>query len=578
VTVVLLAATAAGRRHAAHLAGALPGARVHEAAGSLREAVAEAWAGADALVLCMATPAAVRLVAAHLADKRTDPAVVAVDDAARYAVTVTGGHRGGNELARRVADALGAEAVVTTASDMLGLPGLDRYGATTGLRVDPDVADLAAVGAALVGGEPVRRWRARPWPAEPLPGTVVDVDDLAGAEPPLICVTDELVDPPRPAVIYRPPSLVVGVGASRGASAEEVGAALDAALAGAGLSPRSVAHLATVDAKADEPGILAAAAARGWPVVTYPAERLAGVAVPHPSAAVAVAVGTPSVAEAAALVAGGTLLVPKRRSPSRPGTAAMATVAVARLPVAGRLALVSTGPGDAALVPPAAREAIAAAEVVVGLDQYIDRVRGWIRPGAVVHASPVGDEVARADQAVAAAAAGRSTALLSGGDVGVYAMGSPALERLAERADAEGIDVTVVPGVTAAAAAAALLGSPLGHDHCAISLSDLLTPWEVIRRRVRAAAEGDFVVAFYNPRSRGRRWQLDESRLLLLEHRKPDTPVGIVTDAYRPGQRVKLTTLADLDADQVGMTTTVVVGSSQTFVAGGRMVTPRGYV
>jgi cobalt-precorrin 5A hydrolase/precorrin-3B C17-methyltransferase len=134
-----------------------------------------------------------------------------------------------------------------------------------------------------------------------------------------------------------------------------------------------------------------------------------------------------------------------------------------------------------------------------------------------------------------------------------------------------------VPGVTAALAAAALLGAPLGHDHCAISLSDLLTPWEVIRRRVRAAAEGDFVVCFYNPRSAGRDWQLAEARLLLLEHRKPDTPVGVVTDAHRPGQRVVLTTLGDLDVAEVGMTTIVVVGSTLTTVVAGRMVTPRGY-
>ncbi len=151
-------------------------------------------------------------------------------------------------------------------------------------------------------------------------------------------------------------------------------------------------------------------------------------------------------------------------------------------------------------------------------------------------------------------------------------MGSPALEH----APAD-VEVVGVPGVTAALAASALLGAPLGHDHCAISLSDLLTPWEVIRRRVLAAAEGDFVVAFYNPHSAGRGWQLAEARLLLLGHRKPDTPVGLVTDAYRPGQRVELTTLGDLDVARTGMTTTVVVGSTRTRVLAGRMVTPRGY-
>jgi len=236
-----------------------------------------------------------------------------------------------------------------------------------------------------------------------------------------------------------------------------------------------------------------------------------------------------------------------------------------------RLALVSFTVA-VALLPDLARRALAGAEVVVGLDQYVDRVRGFLRPGAQVRPSPIGDEVARAEAALAAAREGRSVVLLSGGDVGVYAMASPALERAGGD-----VDVVVVPGITAASAAAALLGSPLGHDHCAISLSDLLTPWEVIRRRVKAAAEGDFVVALYNPRSRDRHWQLDEAVALLLEHRPEGTPVGVVTDAYRPTQRVAHTTLAQLDSRMVDMLTIVVVGSSQTRLVAGRMVTPRGY-
>jgi len=140
-----------------------------------------------------------------------------------------------------------------------------------------------------------------------------------------------------------------------------------------------------------------------------------------------------------------------------------------------------------------------------------------------------------------------------------------------------GVEVEVVPGVTAALASAALLGAPLGHDHVVISLSDLLTPWPAIELRLRAAATADLVVALYNPRSRGRTWQFNAARTILLEHRSPRTPVGVVTDATRPGQSVELTTLGEVDPDRVGMTTCVLVGSSSTRVIGGRMVTPRGY-
>jgi cobalt-precorrin 5A hydrolase/precorrin-3B C17-methyltransferase len=248
-------------------------------------------------------------------------------------------------------------------------------------------------------------------------------------------------------------------------------------------------------------------------------------------------------------------------------------VAIGRLPVRGLLALVSLGPGEDALIPPLARDALAASELVVGLEQYVERVRHLLRPGTQVYTLPLGDEVARAEKAIAEARAGGSVALVSSGDVGVYAMGSPALELAGED-----VEVVVVPGVTAAQAAASLLGSPLGHDHCSVSLSDLLTPWEVIENRVRAAALGDFVVSLYNPRSKGRDWQLGKVREILLEHRPPDTPVGVVKNACREAQEVAFTDLASLLPEDVDMLTVVVIGNSQTRVVAGRMVTPRGYL
>jgi len=272
------------------------------------------------------------------------------------------------------------------------------------------------------------------------------------------------------------------------------------------------------------------------------------------------------VAEAAVLVSGAELVLQKRKS-------AMATVALGRLPVRGRLMLVSLGPGEEALIPPLAREALAASELVVGLDQYVDRVRHLLRPGTEVLTMLLGDEVARAEAAINEARAGGAVSLVSSGDVGVYAMASPALELAGED-----VDIVVVPGVTAAQAAASLLGSPLGHDHCSISLSDLLTPWDVIQRRVLAAADGDFVVSLYNPRSKGRDWQLGKVKEMLLNYRPPDTPVGIVKDAYRPTQEIALIDLASLRPEEVDMLTVVVVGSSQTRLVAGRMVTPRGYL
>lgn len=555
---VVVAATATGRDLAVDLARHL-GADLAD--GRPRDAIAASWSHADALVLVVAVGAATRLIAPHLTDKHADPAVVCVDDAGRFAVPLVGGHEAGaNRLAERIATHLEATPVVTTASEAVGWPSLGELGSRTGLRAE---GDLATVGGHLLAGGAVRVVRDAAWPLGPLPFATTD-----DASAPLLHVTDRLASTPDhvPTVRYRPPSLVVGIGASRGVSAQEVGDLVDAALADAGLSPAAVHAVATVDAKADEVGLLRAAADRGWPVVCLPAEQLAATPVPNPSDVVRAAVGTPSVAEAAALHLGGELVVEKRRT-------AMATVAIARRPARGRLVLVSLGPGAEDLVTPRARAELADAEVVIGYGPYVDQAAAFTRRGVRFERFGLGEEVARAERAVVLARAGHAVALVGSGDVGVYAMASPTLERVGSD-----VDVSVVPGVTAALAASALLGAPFGHDHCSISLSTLLTPWEAIEPRIEAAAASDLAIAFYNPRSRGRDWQLAEARRILLKHRPPTTPVGVVRDAERPDQEVVLTTLADLDVDQVQMTTVVLIGTSISRVVAGRIVTPRGYV
>jgi cobalt-precorrin 5A hydrolase / precorrin-3B C17-methyltransferase len=557
----LVAATRRGEGLAAHLAAAWPhDARLYP--GRCASQIPRAWGECDGLALFMAAGAAVRLIAPLLSDKARDPGVVCIDDAARFAIALAGGHEGGaNALAVRVGEALGAKAIVTTASDALGYPALDALGADIGFRID-STSQLAAVGAALVGGERVSWYSDLQWPLPALPANVVRTGQ---PEAPCLVVSDRICDVPAPAVIYRPASLVLGVGCSRGAFAEAILALVDATLAEGQLSPLSVRKLATVDVKADEAGLIEAASRRGWSMTLYPADTLAEVQVPNPSQAVRVAVGTPSVAEASVVASGASIVVSKR-------TSEQVTVAVGRVPPRGGLYVVGTGPGDLSLIPAMTRDALARCAVVVGLDRYVDQIAPLLRPGCVVISSRIGDEIARAETAVAEATAGAAVALVSGGDVGVYAMASPALA-LAPA----GVDVVSVPGITAASAAASLLGSPLGHDHCSISLSDLLTPWEVIERRIAAAAAADFVIAFYNPKSRARDWQLDEARRILLGYRKGSTPVGVVTDAFRAGQAVDVTSLEGLDVERVGMTSILLIGNSQTELCYGRMVTPRGY-
>ncbi|MFD4771281.1 precorrin-3B C(17)-methyltransferase [Streptomyces niveus] len=588
----LISATAAGASARDRLATAWPDrTRVYD--GPVREAVERAFAECDQLVCFLATGATVRLLAPLLADKSTDPGVVCVDEAGRYAVSLLGGHGGGaNSLATEVGSTLSATPVITTATDATGIPGLDTLGL-------PFEGAVATVTRAMLDVVPVTLRADTVWPLPPLPpnvtaggapaapnrpteptahapqGVPTPSTPLGTVRPDVTLFVSDRVVPLGPAdVVLRPPSLVVGVGASRGVGVDEVYGLVVDVLRDAGLSALSVGELATVDAKADEPGIVEAAAELGVPVRTYPADVLASVDVPNPSAAPLAAVGTPSVAEAAALAAAGRdgeLLVPKRKS-SPQGRPAMATCAVARRAPRGRLAVVGLGPGARDLVTPRAVAELRRASVLVGLDQYVDQIRDLLRPGTRVIESGLGREEERARTAVAEARAGHAVALIGSGDAGVYAMASPAL---AEAAD--DIEVVGVPGVTAALAAAAILGAPLGHDHVSISLSDLHTPWEVIERRVRAAAEADIVVTFYNPRSRGRDWQLPKALALLAEHRTGTTPVGVVRNASRPDGTSHLTTLALIDPTTVDMMTVVTVGNTATREIAGRMVTPRGY-
>lgn len=274
----LISATAAGAAARDRLAAAWPDrTRVYE--GPVKDAVRTAFAQCEQLVCFLATGAVVRLVAPLLGDKASDPGVVCVDEGGRFAVSLLGGHGGGaNELALEVGELLGAEPVVTTATDAVGIPGLDMLGL-------PVEGDVAGVTRALLDGEPVALDAEVSWPLPPLP--------FAAQGTHTVRLTDRAVEPADSEVLLRPPSLVVGVGASRGAPADEVLALVEDALRDAGLSPRSVAWLATVDAKREEPGIVEAAARLGVPVMTYSAQELTGVEVPNPSEAPLSAVGTP---------------------------------------------------------------------------------------------------------------------------------------------------------------------------------------------------------------------------------------------------------------------------------------------
>jgi cobalt-precorrin 5A hydrolase/precorrin-3B C17-methyltransferase len=449
----------------------------------------------------------------------------------------------------------GGRAVATFAAADRALAARARLGSLAQVSVDV-ATDLPDGGVRFVADNPVFvAWGDAPTPPP-----------AAGRAPATVTATAD-----------RPARLAVGIGCSTAATADEVAAVVDGALAevpaggsAAGEAGEAPVLVATVDRRAGHPGI--AGARPGAPVLTFPADLLAGVDVPNPSTAVDEAVGTPSVAEAAALLAagpGGRLLVDKQRGPT--ATAAVAAPARDRAPGAGLVRAVGLGPGGAEHRTPAAVRAVRSADAVLGYGPYVDAVAGLLRPDQFVVRSTMGAEAARAGHACALAAAGWTVALVSSGDPGTFAMASVTLEVAA----GAGVAVAVVPGVTAASAGAAAAGAPLAGPYAALTLSDLLIPWATIEAQLRAAAGAGLALALYNPRSAGRPDHLARARDVLADELDPATPVVVVTAATGADESVVRTTLRDLDPTVAGMRSIVLVGTADTVVAGERLVTRR---
>ena len=560
----------------------------------------------------------VRAVAPLLGDKRREPAVVAIAEDGSVAVPLLGGHHGANRIAQAITAATEGVAAITTAGDVrLGF-GLDDPPA--GWRVvNPSVAK--AVTAALLANRAVGL-RVEAGDASWLQASGARFSDVAAMQvlvtarafplTPSLSPGEREISPAAPhdplsprervgvrahsaetwhsTLVLHPPVLALGVGCERGCEAAELIDLTRRTLADSGLAEGAVACVVSLDLKADEPAVHALAEALGVPARFFPAPELEAEAhrLANPSDVVFREVGCHGVAEGAALAAAGPdaeLVVPKIRS--RRATCAIArarrdidpgTVGRAR----GRLSIVGIGPGSPGWRTDELVRTIGAATDVVGYGLYLDLIADLIGDRRR-HTSALSEEETRVRLALHLAAEGRRVALVCSGDAGIYALAALAFELLdrGDRPEWNRLRIDVVPGISALQAAAARAGAVVGHDFCAISLSDLLTPWPDIERRLRAAAEGDFVVALYNPVSRRRRTQLVAARNILLSSRPPQTPVVLARNLGRDGETVRITDLQALSPDDVDMLTIVLVGSSGTRVIerGTRrfVYTPRGY-
>jgi cobalt-precorrin 5A hydrolase / precorrin-3B C17-methyltransferase len=491
----------------------------------------------------------IRAVAPYARDKYNEAAVIAVAENGSSVVPLLGGHHGANKLATDIAALTQGHAAITTASDVIYGHAYDEV--ELGL-VLANPEHVKAATAAKLRGEDV--WRT------------VTIKNQPGSER---------------HIIYHPQTLAVGIGCERGTPVEEVRTLIASTLAAHDLSPMAIATYASIDLKQDEAAITAL-----QKVVYFTAEELQAQSsrIATPSDYVAQAVGTPSVAEAAALAAAGdeaTLIVTKTKSER-------ATIAIAEAcePILvphgmprGLVAVVGIGPGSPMLRSPEVTRQLAMATDWVGYDLYLD-LSADLKFTQVEHRFSLGGEEDRCRHAIELAKQGKHVALVCSGDAAIYAMAALVYE-LIDREPCR-VAVEVHPGISAFQIASAKAGALIGHDFCCISLSDLLTPWESIDKRIAAAATGDFVVAFYNPRSLKRTDQIVKAFDRLKPHRHDDTPVILASNLGRADENVRVLRFADFKPEDVDMLTVVLVGSSQSRLISrgdGRTYayTPRGY-
>ena len=540
------------------LRSALPGATIHGLAGRVSAAdlfyedfggtLRRLFADDVPIVAFCAAGIAIRTLAPMLQNKRQEPPVIALAEDGRAVVPLLGGLRGVNILARRIGEALGTVPAITTTGEV-------RFGAT--LETPPEGYEARDPAAAkrfmsdLLGGATVRLEGPAPWLVESrLPF------DAGGSH--VIRVTPYDTEPDPDALVFHPRCVTIAVRAN----GRDLCQPTFALLVAKGLARHSVAAVLATEADAAAPEVHALAAALSRPLRLLGQDGLSEL-----------------LAEA--------LPVP-RDGPWFDGPVGLAVgetpVDVGRIGRSrGQLAVVGLGPGHSDWMAPEAKREIADAEDLVGYDTYL-RMAGPFRNDQTVHASDNREELARARHALALAATGRRVAVVSSGDPGIFAMAAAVTEALESTSDHawHGVALRIVPGISAAQAAAARAGAPLGHDFCVISLSDNLKPWSVIERRLDFAAAADLVIAIYNPISRARPWQLGQALEILGRHRAKETPVVIGRDVGRPDETVTVRPLGELNAEVVDMRTVLIVGSSTTrcfprLDGGAWVYTPRWY-
>ncbi len=511
------------------LASRIPDAELDLSFANFGETLRQLFAEGSPIIGICAAGILIRTLATQISDKRQEPPVLAVAEDGSAVVPLLGGLQGVNQLAQQIAAALKVSAAITTAGDLRFRAALLAPPAGYSLA-NPD--DAKAFISDLLAGARVKLEGEADWLSKSqLPFALESALTIR--------VTEQLDFGSENCLVYHPKTLAIGINAD-GIADDTV---LFQMLAAAKLAPAAVAGIFVPLHQATHPQIQAIAKTLQAPLRLLPAAAATELALAATGASGQLLASTPSCAIA---------LAAAPIDPSQIGQAP------------GHLAIVGTGPGSAEWMSPEVKQLLQNATDWVGYSTYLNLVEP-LRQGQQRHDSDNRVELERARLALNLAASGRTVALISSGDPGIYAMAAAVFEVLeTPEPHWQQVEIQVAPGISALQAAAARIGAPIGHDFCAISLSDILKPWELIEQRIVAAAQADFVIAFYNPLSTQRRWQLEQAIAVLLRYRQPQTPVLLARDLGRAAESTQLRTLEALSAAEVDMRTLVLIGSSKT--------------
>lgn len=545
------------------------------------------WENNNKLIFVGSIGAVVRLISSFVMSKENDPAILVMDSKAKNVITLLGGHKqGGDRFANELAASFEAEVICTSDSFTERRIPLDCFGEGWGWKRGGENVDwrklmisqskeqknivFQAIGSKL--WQKSKGCSNLSFLEKNDPISSENIDLYIGQQHRNICS-------------WHPPTIIIGIGCERNTDEKLIQRAINESFHQNGLSLLSISGLATIDKKNDEIGLLNVSKKNQWPIYFFSALELSQVIVPTPSDVVLKEMGTASVAESAAILLGaqsGRLIQEKQIYYSNEDEFGAVTIALVEVstpfaPHKGELHLIGSGPGDLEMLTSDSRRALTRCAAWIGYTPYLNYLDSMRRPDQVRIDSDLTFEKDRCKYALDLAKEGARVALISSGDSGIYGMAGLALELCLNEAIYSRPLFQVHPGISSFQMAAAKLGAPFMHDFCSISLSDLLTPWNQIERRIKSAAIGDFVIAIFNPKSKKRDWQLKKTVDLLIEVRKPSTPVAIARELGRPDESIEIHTLETLPFNQVDMLTILVIGNSQSVIKNNKFLTPRGY-